>query len=430
MTTPPKILVALYKPAGPVYDSECFQPKEGEPLFINPATLSDGRRTELLNGIEANEILALRFAAKVFGESPNHNGIRPRPGTTHEIADTAPSTPFISDHSLHTTKARNGEVVDSKMVRKDVIDLLEMRSKSGMESLVRNNLGEFSVRIGFEEASCSKCGTPAAGWWWLEHDCDCEVGSKFKSEETGKREIVELWTDGNFRIEVSNVNLGAFPNTGIVSKFENIPKGESACFSYVPQSDQKHQHQLTGDYKMPEDDKTSTQAESVEVESVPTVPASVENSEPTELETLRALYAKSEADKTAAQNEAFNSIFNEAVKDRKMLPKHRAHQAKVFSSTVFGSNAVEYRSHVKGLDVLSGMPTKAIGSSSNEMEGVGEPDKGAKTVKSRLGRDISSEYAEAAVKFGYVSPESFNQVFVDTEAPKPPRTGIKRLFGR
>jgi len=230
--------IAFYRPVGSVFATATFQHVQSDVPLINPEEMSTEARRELLAQVRAGTVMALRAAIKVFGESENANGLRPRPGSTHELAEGTAGLPFIRGHRMSDVDGRHGVIVASKFEDGEVIDLVEFRSPSSMELLLLLNLGEFSIAYVFAHAECSACGETAANvMGFAEHACECEPGAAF--ERDGATQFVELHTDGNRRTELSTVNRGAFPGTGIRSAFDAAREGQPVCFSLAPP---QHQH--------------------------------------------------------------------------------------------------------------------------------------------------------------------------------------------
>lgn len=298
--------IAFYRAAQSGVASFFADSEDGTPV-INPHDLTTEQRVELIAKIRAGELLALRFPAHVFGSKPNLNGIRPKPGTEYQVAKTAKGVPFIVDHRLHDSAAKYGTVVDSRFDNGDVFDLVEVREPGAMEALVRGLFEQFSIRYAFDGAECSKCGTAAEeGWFGPRFACECEPGSRFKDKDTSKFRHVELFTTGNRRLELSVVNYGAYPDTEIVSAFQNANTTGEAFFGLAP-INQPAQSAPEGD----------TMQEKTQVPAPESNAPESTTGQSAEFDELKARLEAAEKRASKAAEAAFKLAFNKGVEGMK-----------------------------------------------------------------------------------------------------------------
>ena len=209
--------------------------KKGEVLY-NPFEMSDDELRVLLEQIENNEILSLRFAARTFGDRPNANLRRPEPGQMSKLAKSAAGNPFAKDHDLSTDSMVG--VIDRAVTRfaddgsEELFEVIELREKEAMIAFARRRMKEFSIQLGFESAFCSKCGTDAfVGWFAPMLACDCELGSTFRDPDTRKNRTVEVFLRGVSKMETSWVSIGAFRDTAVLAAFEAANQNRTAFYS-------------------------------------------------------------------------------------------------------------------------------------------------------------------------------------------------------
>ncbi len=207
--------------------------------LINPATLTDEMRAELLGKVQARDGFRFGFIARIFADRPNSHLMRPRPGSIGELAKASPGIPFQLDHNTRTG-AKVG-FVDSGFIEANASGIDELFQEvvllrpEAQEDFLLGLLNTMSIGLTFESATCSKCDTPAhTGFFGAFLACDCELGSTFRRGSRGKSEIVEIFTDGNGLRETSFVTIGAFNDTEIMSRFQESNRSGCAFFGIAP----------------------------------------------------------------------------------------------------------------------------------------------------------------------------------------------------
>lgn len=326
---------------------------EDVPL-VNPATMTEAERRTMLAQIESRELLAIRFAARVFGDRPNANLIRPRPELTHELADTAPGKILLHDHNSRASRDRVGNILASKIVQGDagideIVDLVEIRDPDTMARFVRGLLDEFSIGVEFDAAECSFCGAEAASFWgFVDLTCECELGAT-KLRDDGSAQFVEVWTTGNARRELSFVNFGAYPDTEVRATFER-------------RHNAAQQAQTRREDVMSEKTQAAPTAPD-ETAAVGNGPATASHDE--ELKALRAQLAASQEAAKAASEAAFRTIFSDGVKSLKFGPAQESAMRAVFSAHC-GNDASAFLAYVADLPSNPAYSATATGVASTE----------------------------------------------------------------
>jgi hypothetical protein len=158
--------------------------------FVNPAKLSAEERSALLKAIDEDEVVELRFRARVYADEPNPNFSRLDPDYLETAVANAnarssaqvdgPS--LATDHWRWSVSGRVGRIdrmaIEAGNGAREVIIEATLLRKQAMEEFARGLLDRFSVGLNRITARrCSLCGEQwREGYWGMEPGCKHEPG--------------------------------------------------------------------------------------------------------------------------------------------------------------------------------------------------------------------------------------------------------------
>jgi hypothetical protein len=218
-----------------VYDAMHSDPL-GATLFVHAqegrAALTPERRGELKTMLKEGRLDELRFDAVVFRDGPNANHTRFRQADLAAFAQSFVGVPFLRNHDTNDIGARDGTVVESRMVGSEFHQTIRLTTERGMRDFLEGVIDRFSIGWYFEGVECGTCGKD---WFECSHwpgqryeGCVCEL---MFVEPRGK--------------ETSAVNAPAVQGTRVIEQlcqlkrlpFEQVAKSNSASSSGTNHSD-------------------------------------------------------------------------------------------------------------------------------------------------------------------------------------------------
>lgn len=289
--------------------------------WVDPSKLSFAQRATLKRRIEAGEVQAIRTWITAFGDEPNSNGIRPKPGRLSEFSASSRDVPFQRGHWRSTSSILG--VIFDRRVRTDerdveVLDLAhEITDPEAMIDFLDRKMIDFSISMRLEDVRCSECEEPVVikeSWWssYYDFSCNCKGNEMFGF---GPMELIHnAW-----------VSEGAYRHTGVAPEFsaeqlEQLPPDlREKLIAYATEHGHAPPKEKT---TMPTKEGTPTVAELLaQLEAEKTARLAAE----TKAETAELAATKSAEKVKAAEDAQFEAAFETAVKERRVLPARKAH---------------------------------------------------------------------------------------------------------
>lgn len=335
--------------------------------FVNPATLSDERFTELVDQVRAGHMRALRFKARVFIDRPNYNLTRPKPGDLARIASGAAGALYLYDHSSRSVASRVGVVVSAEAVpfedTEALVAVVDITDPGAQEKFLRGESDRFSIGLSAEEAECSVCGGEVtSSWWWWDFECGHEIGKSYPSEETGERVLAEAFLLGASMREVSTVNFPAVDDTAVLSQC-----GRPVALTTSGATPGEPQEASMADKK---DDLAAQLAE-----------AKAAN------EAREAELAKLREEKAASEAQLFDALFERGLAAGTLLPAEREDQKALFDAV--GSE--RFKAALAKRQPMAGYQRTELGSASDSPSDAPVETDVLALAKRLIGRGISRE---------------------------------------
>lgn len=126
-------------------------------LAVNGQLLSHERRQALKAKLKAGELEELLFDAVVYRNAPNANHVRFKAGDLPAFAQSFAGAPFLRNHDVQDVGARDGMVVESRLVGDEFHQRIRLSTERGMKDFLEGIIDRFSIGWYFDAVECSVC---------------------------------------------------------------------------------------------------------------------------------------------------------------------------------------------------------------------------------------------------------------------------------
>jgi hypothetical protein len=185
---------------------------------------SSERRQELRAKLRAGELEEIVFSAVVYRDGPNGNHTRFRANDLPTFAQSFQGVPFLRNHETGDIGARDGTVVESRMVGPvfapdgaaihEFHQTVRLTTERGMKDFLEGMIDRFSIGWYFEGVECSVCGNDWMG-------CSHWPGQKYDGVLC---ELIFVKPRGK---ETSAVNAPAVQGTRIIEQLCQLKAKEN-----------------------------------------------------------------------------------------------------------------------------------------------------------------------------------------------------------
>ena len=174
-------------------------------LFMQGQRLTRESRGELKAKLRAGELDELVFDAVVFRDGPNGNHTRFRAADLDGFAASYVGQPFLRNHDTQDIGARDGTIVDSRLINGEFHQTVRLTTERGMRDFLEGVIDRFSIGWYFEGVECGICGSDWFG-------CNHWPGQKYEGQVC---ELIFVRPRGK---ETSAVNAPAVQGTRIIEQ--------------------------------------------------------------------------------------------------------------------------------------------------------------------------------------------------------------------
>src|SRR5690606_25953478 len=103
------------------------------------------RRAQLKQQLKDGTLTELEFEASVFRLGPNRNHVRFRDEDIPAFAASFAGVPFLRNHDVHDIAARDGTVVDSRLVGSEFHQTIRLTTERGIRDFLDQIIDRFSI---------------------------------------------------------------------------------------------------------------------------------------------------------------------------------------------------------------------------------------------------------------------------------------------
>lgn len=118
----------------------------------------EARRQALRQRLAAGTLTSLEFQAVVYRTGPNTNHVRFRPEELPGFAASFVGLPFLRNHDVSDIGARDGIVLDSRLVGDEFHQRIRLTTRRGMRDFLEGVIDRFSIGWHYTGVECSICG--------------------------------------------------------------------------------------------------------------------------------------------------------------------------------------------------------------------------------------------------------------------------------
>ena len=183
-------------------------------LFMRGERLTRESRGELKAKLRAGELDELVFDAVVFRDGPNGNHTRFREVDLPGLASSYIGSPFLRNHDTRDIGARDGTIVDSRLINGEFHQTVRLTTERGMRDFLDGVIDRFSIGWYFEGVECGICGKD---WFGCSH----WPGQKYDEQVC---ELIFVKPRGK---ETSAVNAPAVQGTRIIEQLCSLKSHSS-----------------------------------------------------------------------------------------------------------------------------------------------------------------------------------------------------------
>lgn len=187
-------------------------------LEVEGGMLTAARRAALRAKLRAGALDELVFRAVTFRTGPNANHTRFRPEELAAFASSFGGVPFLRNHDVGDIAARDGTVLESRLVGNEFEQTVRLTTERGMRDFLDQVIDRFSIGWYFDHVLCSVCGEDWMGcahWPGQTYDAASSGGS---SGGSGQKQVCEVIFVGPRGKETSAVNAPAVPGTRVIEQ--------------------------------------------------------------------------------------------------------------------------------------------------------------------------------------------------------------------
>lgn len=174
-------------------------------LFMQGQRVSRETKSELKAKLRAGELEELVFEAVVYRDGPNGNHTRFKAGDLPGLASSFAGQPFLRNHEIGDIGARDGTVIDSRLINGEFQQTVRLTTERGMRDFLEGVIDRFSIGWYFEGVECGICGEDWFG-------CNHWPGQKVEGQ------VCELIFVGPRGKETSAVNAPAVQGTRLLEQ--------------------------------------------------------------------------------------------------------------------------------------------------------------------------------------------------------------------
>jgi len=185
----------------------------GAQLFVQGSALTSARRAELKAKLKAGALDELLFSAVTFRDGPNANHTRFRTGELADFAGSFVDVPFLRNHATGDIGARDGTVVESRLIGNEFHQTVRLTTERGMRDFLEGVIDRFSIGWYFEAMECSVCGDD-----WMA--CSHWPGQRYDGQ------IGEVIFVGARGKETSAVNAPAVQGTRVIEQLCSLKENQ------------------------------------------------------------------------------------------------------------------------------------------------------------------------------------------------------------
>ena len=194
----------------------------GAQLFVQGSALTPARRAELKAKLKAGALDELIFSAVTFRDGPNANHTRFRAGELAGFAESFTGVPFLRNHATGDIGARDGTVVESRLIGNEFRQTVRLTTERGMRDFLEGVIDRFSIGWYFEAMECSVCGDD-----WLV--CSHWPGQRYATVPNGgadNGQLCEVIFVGARGKETSAVNAPAVQGTRVIEQLCSLKENQ------------------------------------------------------------------------------------------------------------------------------------------------------------------------------------------------------------